>query len=98
MFIQQARVNGRWTQPREQNVCCFLISAIGNPRGHENPFLLAFGILWFRWHNYEASRVLRQNPTWDLVEDDEKIFNIARKRVTALYQVNESRHDKTCLR
>ena len=61
--------------------------AIGNPRGHENSFLLAFGILWFRWHNYEASRVMRENPTLDPVRDDEKIFNLARKRVIALYQV-----------
>ncbi|KAL4227481.1 hypothetical protein ACF0H5_012925 [Mactra antiquata] len=59
--------------------------AIGNPRGHENPFLLSFGILWFRWHNNMATRIvneLRDNRTLT----DEQIFNIARKRVIAQYQ------------
>ncbi|KAL3865900.1 hypothetical protein ACJMK2_043248 [Sinanodonta woodiana] len=58
---------------------------LGNPRGHENPFLLAFGVLWFRWHNYQARRILLQN-NWDPVKDDEKIFNRARAIVIAQYQ------------
>ncbi|KAH3843834.1 hypothetical protein DPMN_117365 [Dreissena polymorpha] len=56
--------------------------AIGNPRGHENPFLLAFGILWHRWHNYQAGQISSRNPNYT----DEQIFEIARKRVIALYQ------------
>lgn len=56
-------------------------SELGNPRGNENPFLLTFGILWFRWHNYIAS-YLGNNTSWS----DEKVFNEARKWVIATYQ------------
>ncbi|XP_060604820.1 dual oxidase 1-like [Ruditapes philippinarum] len=56
--------------------------AIGNPRGHENPFLLSFGILWFRWHNLIADQIAAENSSLT----DEQIFNIARKRVIAQYQ------------
>ncbi|KAI8507936.1 hypothetical protein Bbelb_141760 [Branchiostoma belcheri] len=38
---------------------------IGNPRGNENPFLLTFGILWFRWHNFLAGQIHRQFPDWN---------------------------------
>ena len=31
-----------------------LIPELGNPRGNENPFLLTFGIFWYRWHNVVA--------------------------------------------
>ncbi|XP_078589015.1 dual oxidase 2-like [Branchiostoma floridae x Branchiostoma japonicum] len=55
---------------------------IGNPRGNENPFLLTFGILWFRWHNYLADRIHAQFPDWH----DEKVFNEARKWVIATHQ------------
>lgn len=56
--------------------------AIGNPRGHENPFLLTFGILWFRWHNLIADQIARENQRLS----DEQIFNLARRRVIAHYQ------------
>ena len=32
------------------------ISELGNPRGNENPYLLTFGILWFRVHNFRVSK------------------------------------------
>jgi dual oxidase len=55
---------------------------IGNPRGNENPFLLTFGILWFRYHNYQARRVQAEHPDWR----DERVFNEARKWVIAVQQ------------
>jgi len=32
---------------------------LGNPRGNENPFLLTFGVFWYRWHNHVADRIAR---------------------------------------
>jgi len=61
---------------------------LGNPRGNENPFLLTFGILWFRWHNHIAHYLSETRPTWS----DEKVYNEARKWVIASQQhivVNE---------
>ncbi|XP_071549834.1 dual oxidase 2-like isoform X2 [Panulirus ornatus] len=55
---------------------------LGNPRGNENPFLLTFGIMWYRWHNHIASYLDRKHPDWS----DEKVFNEARKWVIATYQ------------
>ncbi|KAG7203421.1 hypothetical protein KM043_013488 [Ampulex compressa] len=55
---------------------------LGNPRGNENPFLLTFGILWFRWHNHLARHIKRLNPDWP----GEKIYNEARKWVIATQQ------------
>lgn len=55
---------------------------LGNPRGNENTFLLSFGILWFRWHNYIATNIRKENPTWN----GEQIFNEARKWVIATQQ------------
>ncbi|XP_012281785.1 dual oxidase 2 isoform X2 [Orussus abietinus] len=55
---------------------------LGNPRGNENPFLLTFGIVWFRWHNHLAYRIKRINPNWS----GDKIFNEARKWVIATQQ------------
>ncbi|XP_041371604.1 dual oxidase 2-like [Gigantopelta aegis] len=55
---------------------------IGNPRGNENPFLLAFGVMWFRWHNYLCERLSATNPDWS----DERLFNEARKLVIAQHQ------------
>ena len=56
---------------------------LGNRRGNENPFLLSFGILWFRYHNYWADSLSVQYPDWS----DEKIFNEARKMVVGVHQV-----------
>jgi len=58
------------------------VSELGNPRGNENPFLLTFGIIWFRWHNFVASHVKRHNPNWS----SDKIYNEARKWVIATQQ------------
>ncbi|KAJ8975680.1 hypothetical protein NQ317_019635 [Molorchus minor] len=52
------------------------------PGGNENAFLLTFGILWFRWHNYLAENIHRHNPTWS----SEQIYNEARKWVIATQQ------------
>jgi hypothetical protein len=70
----------------KQKKIVFHVSAIGNPRGHENPFLLSFGILWFRWHNLIADQIAAENSSLT----DEQIFNIARKRVIAQYQVKKN--------
>ncbi|RZC35513.1 dual oxidase 1-like, partial [Asbolus verrucosus] len=55
---------------------------LGNPRGNENSFLLTFGIMWFRWHNYLATTIRGLNPEWS----SEKVFNEARKWVIATHQ------------
>ncbi|XP_077997407.1 dual oxidase 1-like [Glandiceps talaboti] len=55
---------------------------LGNPRGNENPFLLTFGVLLFRWHNVLADRFHEKHPDWD----DERIFLTARKWVIATHQ------------
>ncbi|KAK3096749.1 hypothetical protein FSP39_002883 [Pinctada imbricata] len=62
---------------------------LGNPRGFENPFLLSFGVLWFRWHNYLAMEIANEHG-WTSEEDqlrfDETIFTEARKKVVAHHQ------------
>ena len=60
-----------------------LITGLGNPRGNENPFLLAFGVLWFRWHNYVADEIAKAHPGLN----DEQVFNLAKKKVIATHQV-----------
>ena len=60
-----------------------MFSVLGNPRGNENAFLLTFGILWYRYHNYWADTIFREHPEYD----DERIFNEARKMVIAVHQV-----------
>lgn len=55
---------------------------LGNPRGNENPFLLTFGILWFRWHNHIAHYLHKTYPQWN----GEKVYNEARKWVIASQQ------------
>lgn len=55
---------------------------LGNPRGNENPFLLTFGILWFRYHNFRARQLKANHPDWN----DERLFNEARKWVIAVHQ------------
>ncbi len=59
------------------------VTVLGDARSNQNPALLAFGILFFRWHNVIASRYLAQNPTWT----DEEIFQKARRFVVATLQV-----------
>lgn len=57
---------------------------MGDPRTNQNPALLAFGILFFRWHNVVAGRVHAQQPTWT----DEEVFQKARRFVIATVQVS----------
>ncbi|KAK6179799.1 hypothetical protein SNE40_012075 [Patella caerulea] len=55
---------------------------LGNPRGNENPMLLTFGVIWFRWHNVVAKRLKDEHPSWN----DEQLFNRARQVVIAHHQ------------
>ncbi|XP_076380631.1 dual oxidase 1 isoform X2 [Megalopta genalis] len=55
---------------------------LGNPRGNENPFLLTFGIIWFRWHNHISNYIKSRQPNWS----GEKVYNEARKWVIATQQ------------
>ena len=66
-----------------KNCHCFF-TGIGNPRGFENPFLLAFGVLFFRWHNYLAMNIQADHKQWN----DEAVFNEARKHVIAHHQAS----------
>lgn len=61
----------------------FLNIGLGNPRGNENPFLLTFGVMWFRYHNWLAREVRREFPSYS----DERVFNEARIRNIATHQV-----------
>ncbi|KAJ8252397.1 hypothetical protein COCON_G00217090 [Conger conger] len=54
----------------------------GNARGNENVFTVAEGIIWFRYHNYLASKLQVQHPSWS----DEELFQNSRKRVIATFQ------------
>ncbi|XP_071446049.1 dual oxidase [Hetaerina americana] len=55
---------------------------LGDPRTNQNPALLSFGILFFRWHNIVAARVQAQHPSWN----DEEIFQRSRRIVIATIQ------------
>ncbi|XP_012261755.2 dual oxidase-like isoform X2 [Athalia rosae] len=55
---------------------------LGNPRGNENPFLLTFGVLWFRWHNVIAMHLRKLHMEWT----SDEIFYEARKWVIATQQ------------
>lgn len=68
-----------------------LFSVLGDPRTNQNPALLTFGILFFRWHNVVASRVQHEHPDWS----DEDVFQRARRVVIATLQVitqNKPKH------
>ena len=61
----------------------FLCEVLGDPRTNQNPALLTFGILFFRWHNVVAARVQAEHPDWP----DEEVFQRARRYVVATLQV-----------
>ena len=61
-------------------------AAFGAERGNRDPFLQALGLLWFRYHNLCAQRLARQHPHWGA----EELFQHARKRVIATYQVRHT--------
>ncbi|XP_035222142.1 dual oxidase-like isoform X3 [Stegodyphus dumicola] len=55
---------------------------LGDPRSNQNPALLAFGIVFFRWHNVMAKRIQDEHPDWS----DEDVFERARRWVIASLQ------------
>ncbi|KAF1386846.1 hypothetical protein PFLUV_G00099100 [Perca fluviatilis] len=55
---------------------------LGNAWGNENIFTAAEGIIWFRYHNYVASKLHEEHPEWS----DEELFQNARKTVVATFQ------------
>ncbi|XP_019712822.1 dual oxidase 1 [Hippocampus comes] len=55
---------------------------LGNAWGNENMFTAAEGIIWFRYHNYLASKLREEHPQWS----DEELFQNARKTVVATFQ------------
>ena len=55
---------------------------LGDPRTNQNPALLTFGILFYRWHNVLAARVAQAHITWS----DEDIFQSARRLNIATLQ------------
>lgn len=60
-------------------------TVLGDPRTNQNPPLLAFGILFYQWHNVIANRVQKQNPDMS----DEEVFQRARRVVVGTLQVSE---------
>ncbi len=54
----------------------------GDPRGNENPGLLAVTGVWVLEHNRLCDELSKQFPKWD----DNRLFHEARKRVIALLQ------------
>ncbi|KAI3410341.1 BLI-3 blue-light-inducible Bli-3 protein [Globodera pallida] len=55
---------------------------LGDPRINENPGLLSFGLILFRWHNMQARRLQKEFPSWT----DEELFQGARRLVIATLQ------------
>lgn len=62
---------------------CLMCAELGNAWANENIFTAAEGIIWFRYHNYVASQLQQEHPTWS----DEELFQNARKTVVATFQV-----------
>ena len=77
-------------------ICQFFVSELGNSWANENLFLAAEGVMWFRFHNYVASRLQMEHPDWS----DQKLFLNARKHVVATFQVHAHArtrtHARTC--
>ena len=60
-----------------------MLLVLGDPRVNENPGLLSFGLIMFRWHNLQAKRMRVLHPTWT----DEELFQGARRWIIAVLQV-----------
>ncbi|MEQ2177137.1 hypothetical protein GOODEAATRI_000793, partial [Goodea atripinnis] len=60
---------------------------LGNAWANENLFTAAEGIIWFRYHNYIATKLHKEHPEWS----DEKLFQNARKTVVATFQLCPAR-------
>jgi hypothetical protein len=68
-----------------------MCTVLGDPRSNQNPALLSFGILLFKWHNVIADRVQQDHPDWS----DEEVFQKARRFVVATLQVCTIRLHRT---
>lgn len=55
----------------------------GDPRINENPGLLSFGLILYRWHNINALKLKKEFPSWS----DEELFQGARRIVISTLQV-----------
>uniref|UniRef100_A0AC35FZC6 NAD(P)H oxidase (H2O2-forming) n=1 Tax=Panagrolaimus sp. PS1159 TaxID=55785 RepID=A0AC35FZC6_9BILA len=55
---------------------------LGDSRVNENPGLLSFGLVLYRWHNIQAKRLQEIYPDWT----DEELFQGARRFVVATLQ------------
>ncbi|XP_043467959.1 dual oxidase isoform X1 [Leptopilina heterotoma] len=55
---------------------------LGDPRSNQHPPLLAFGIIFYRWHNVIAARIQNQQPNLS----DEEIFQKTRRIVVGTLQ------------
>lgn len=75
--VTSGSVNNQW-----YNSFDYEIPVLGDPRSNQNPAILAFGILMFRWHNELASRIQAEYPNWS----DEEIFQRSRRLVIASLQ------------
>lgn len=56
---------------------------LGDRMGNETPFMLSLEILWFRYHNYLANELRKNNTDWD----DHTLFLEAKIRNVATFQV-----------
>uniref|UniRef100_A0A8C7Z9T9 NAD(P)H oxidase (H2O2-forming) n=1 Tax=Oryzias sinensis TaxID=183150 RepID=A0A8C7Z9T9_9TELE len=86
-----------WNMPKQGGETNFMWSApdpstgehqpqglyeLGNAWANENMFTAAEGIIWFRYHNYVASKLHEEHPEWS----DEELFQNARKTTVATFQ------------
>ncbi|KAI1729776.1 heme peroxidase domain-containing protein [Ditylenchus destructor] len=55
---------------------------LGDPRINENPGLLSFGLILYRWHNINAKNLKQEYPEWT----DEELFQGARRIVISTLQ------------
>lgn len=55
---------------------------LGDPRTNQNPALLSFSIVFYKYHNVLAGRVQKNNPNWN----DEDVFQRARRLLIASMQ------------
>lgn len=55
---------------------------LGDARTNQNPALLSFAILFYKYHNLLASRIQANNPSWN----DEDVFQRARRLLIASMQ------------
>ncbi|KAF4081387.1 hypothetical protein AMELA_G00160610 [Ameiurus melas] len=81
---QTASSNFMWSAP---NPCTGQtgpegLYEFGNAWANENIFMVAEAIIWFRYHNYLATQLHKEHPSWS----DEELFQNARKMVIATFQ------------